>query len=65
VEGEGVIGQQPVIEPGGLHHYVSGSILPTTIGKMEGYYTMIRTETGESFQVRIPAFLLITPYRLN
>jgi ApaG protein len=65
VEGEGVIGQQPVLGPGEVHRYVSGSVIPTSIGKMEGYYIMMRKEDGEEFEVQIPAFLLIAPYMLN
>jgi ApaG protein len=65
VEGEGVVGQQPVIEPGNNHEYVSGCNLKTDIGSMKGSYEMKRVVDGQSFQVNIPEFYLITPYKLN
>jgi len=55
VEGEGVIGQQPVIEPGGAHQYNSFSVLQTFTGTMRGYYLMERSR-GERFKVDIPQF---------
>jgi ApaG protein len=66
VEGDGVIGLQPTLKPGEEHSYVSGSVMPSTIGKMEGYYEMERPGSGgEVIPVNIPPFLLITPYLLN
>ncbi|MFY7908370.1 MAG: Co2+/Mg2+ efflux protein ApaG [Emticicia sp.] len=65
VEGEGVIGVQPVLEPGEIHEYVSGCNLKTTIGKMVGTYLMERLIDGKQFHVEIPEFNLIVPYRLN
>jgi ApaG protein len=65
VEGEGVVGQQPLIEPGENHEYVSGCNLKTDIGTMKGSYEMIRVVDGQKFQVNIPEFQLITPYKLN
>lgn len=65
VEGEGVIGLQPVLEPGETHEYVSGCNLKTTIGKMMGSYLMERLIDGKQFHVEIPQFNLIVPYRLN
>ena len=65
VEGEGVVGQQPVLEPGESHQYVSGCNLKTGIGKMVGYYTMERMVDGREFKVEIPEFVLIVPYKLN
>lgn len=65
VEGEGVVGQQPVLEPGDSHEYVSGCNLKTGIGKMRGTYLMERLVDGEQFQVAIPEFVLIVPYKLN
>lgn len=65
VEGEGVIGLQPVLEPGETHEYVSGCNLKTTIGKMVGTYLMERLIDGKQFHVEIPEFNLIVPYRLN
>jgi ApaG protein len=57
VEGEGVIGQQPVIPPGGAHEYSSYSVLETFEGSMEGTYLMERPG-GIQFSVTIPRFVL-------
>ena len=65
VEGEGVVGQQPVLEPGEAHQYVSGCNLKTNIGKMNGTYLFERLMDGKQFQVSIPDFTLIVPYKLN
>ena len=65
VEGEGVVGQQPLIEPGENHEYVSGCNLKTDIGTMKGSYEMTRVVDGQKFQVNIPEFQLIAPYKLN
>lgn len=55
VDGAGVIGKQPLIEPGNEHVYSSYSVLKTFSGSMEGYYTMERTG-GKRFRVTIPRF---------
>ncbi len=60
VEGEGVVGEQPVIAPGSSHDYVSGCPLSTPQGSMEGYYTF-RTSGGREVQARIPFFPLAAP----
>lgn len=65
VEGEGVVGQQPVIAPGGMHEYVSGCNLQTDMGTMEGTYEMRRLVDNESINVSIPKFSLIAPFKLN
>jgi ApaG protein len=65
VEGEGVVGQQPVIEPGESHEYVSGCNLKTDIGTMKGLYYMRRIVDNDEFKVNIPEFYLIAPYKLN
>ena len=65
VEGEGVVGQQPVIEPGESHQYISGCNLRTSMGKMCGHYVMERMLDGERFEVIIPEFHMIAPFRLN
>ncbi len=57
VEGEGVIGKQPVIPPGTSHDYNSFCILESLEGFMEGTYTMKRTN-GETFRINIPRFVL-------
>ncbi|MFT5914418.1 MAG: ApaG protein [Flammeovirgaceae bacterium] len=65
VEGEGVVGQQPVLEPGQVHSYVSGCNLQTGIGKMNGMYLMERGIDGKRFPVIIPDFSMVVPFRLN
>jgi len=60
VRGEGVVGEQPVIEPGGSYDYVSGCPLETPTGAMEGSYRMVG-EDGTSFDAVIPRFPLIAP----
>jgi ApaG protein len=60
VRGEGVVGEQPVLEPGGSFDYVSGCPLGTPTGMMEGRYFMIAAD-GASFPVDIPRFPLIAP----
>jgi len=65
VEGEGVVGQQPVLEPGDSHQYVSGCNLKSGLGKMRGTYQMERLVDGRTFTVDIPEFTLVVPYRLN
>lgn len=65
VEGEGVVGQQPTLEPGTSHEYVSGCNLQTEMGKMRGTYLMERIVDGKQFSVIIPEFILIAPFKLN
>jgi len=65
VEGDGVVGLQPVIEPGELHEYVSGCNLKSDMGTMEGDYQVMREMDGSLFDVKIPKFMLIAPHRLN
>ena len=65
VEGEGVVGVQPVIEPGHSHEYLSGCNLKTDMGSMKGEYQMTRLIDNALFNVQIPEFYLIAPYRLN
>ncbi|HYV93107.1 MAG TPA: Co2+/Mg2+ efflux protein ApaG [Chitinophagales bacterium] len=65
VEGEGVVGLQPVIEPGKTHQYVSGSHLKTEMGRMHGTYLMERITDGKRFKVNIPEFQLIAPFKMN
>jgi ApaG protein len=57
VEGEGVIGKQPVIDPGATHEYASYSVLETFEGTMEGSYVMQKPDGGQ-FMVVIPRFVL-------
>lgn len=65
VEGEGVVGQQPVMEPGQLHKYVSGCNLKSGIGKMRGTYLMERIVDGKRFEVNIPEFIMVVPFKYN
>jgi ApaG protein len=64
VEGEGVVGEQPVIEPGASFDYVSGCPLATSSGAMQGTYRMVR-EDGAIFDVAIPRFSLFAPAVLH
>ena len=65
VDGEGVVGMQPVIDPGENHEYVSGCNLKTDMGSMKGFYEMKRVVDREVFLVSIPEFYLLTSYKLN
>ena len=58
VEGDGVIGEQPRLEPGQSFSYTSGVIIETETGTMEGSYTM-RRDDGSQFDVAIPMFALV------
>ena len=60
VEGEGVVGEQPIVAPGQSYDYVSGCPLDTPTGAMEGSYQMIGAD-DEIFEARIPRFQLIGP----
>lgn len=64
VEGEGVIGVQPVIGPGEFYEYESACNFRTEMGKMHGYYTMLRSN-GKRMLVNIPEFRMVVPYKLN
>lgn len=61
IEGEGVVGDQPVLQPGAHYEYTSGAPLPTPSGFMVGTYRMEDSD-GQSFVVDIPAFSLDSPY---
>ena len=60
VRGEGVVGEQPVIPPGERFEYTSGVPLSTASGFMTGSYEM-EYETGERFEIEVPAFSLDSP----
>jgi ApaG protein len=60
VAGPGVVGEQPVIEPGDSYEYTSGCPLTTSSGVMMGHYGMV-AEDGERFEAAIPAFSLHLP----
>jgi ApaG protein len=59
VQGDGVVGQEPVIPPGGVHEYESFCVLRGPEGHMEGYYLMERPD-GSRFRADIPRFPLRT-----
>jgi len=61
VMGEGVVGEQPLIQPGETFSYTSGAPLSTPTGFMNGQYKM-EEENGDDFLVDIPAFSLDSPY---
>lgn len=65
IEGEGVVGKQPVIEPNHTHQYISGCQLNTEIGYMSGIYYMEKILDKQVIEVSIPKFRLITPFKLN
>jgi ApaG protein len=64
VRGEGVVGKQPLIEPGTRYQYTSGSMLETPVGSMRGSYRM-RGPDGHEFDAEIPAFTLAQPGVIN
>lgn len=59
VEGNGVVGQQPILEPGDSHSYVSGCNLKSGLGKMKGSYTMEKLFDGKMIEVKVPEFQMI------
>lgn len=65
VQGEGVIGEKPVIKPGETHSYSSGCLLTAPFGAMSGHYNMVNFTTTRKFKVAIPSFKLSAPYALN
>ena len=62
VRGEGVVGEQPTLQPGEAFEYTSGTPLGTPSGIMVGSYEM-KTSGGERFDIKIPAFSLDSPYQ--
>lgn len=65
VEGEGVIGLQPVLAPGDVHSYDSWCPLASPLGSMEGRYLMMNTKTGEEFYAEVPRFQLESTVMMN
>ena len=63
VHGEGVVGETPVLPPGGAFEYTSGTPLPTPSGFMRGLYHMVDLDSAEPFDVAIPAFSLDSPHQ--
>ena len=64
VVGEGVVGEQPYLEPGEAFEYTSGTILETDLGTMRGSYDML-ADDGTRFAAPIPAFTLTVPRTLH
>lgn len=65
VEGEGVVGRQPILYPGDTYEYVSGCNLQSPIGRMDGIYIFQNKKSGKEFEVKIPVFRLEAPEILN
>lgn len=65
VEGEGVIGVQPVINPGESYQYVSGCNLASEIGRMRGDYLFENVYNKKQFSAIIPSFEMLVPFKLN
>ena len=65
VEGEGVVGLQPILEPGQIHQYASYCDLKSELGKMRGQFLMTRTDDSTFFFVPVPEFKMCTPARMN
>lgn len=63
VEGEGVIGEQPILQPGGKHQYSSGCVLVSPFGSMQGHYVM--QTPFQQIEVTIPIFTLNAPFAMN
>jgi ApaG protein len=64
VNGDGVVGEQPVLDPGDAFEYTSGCPLTTPFGSMQGEYRMVSV-LGEQFDVQIPPFVLRVPGSMN
>lgn len=65
VEGEGVVGVQPVIAPQSNYQYISACNLKTEMGRMHGHYILENVMTKRTFSVNIPSFFLEAPLKLN
>lgn len=64
VQGEGVVGEQPTIEPQQSYQYVSGAVVETPVASMQGYYEM-KQANGETYQAPIVPFRLSVPGLIN
>lgn len=64
VHGDGVVGEQPHLQPGEIYRYSSGAMLDTPVGCMQGNYDMI-TDDGVEFEAIIPLFSLTMPQALH
>jgi ApaG protein len=64
VQGEGVVGEKPVLEPGQAYEYTSGCPLTTPFGSMAGHYRMLRAD-GTHFDAEVALFELVQPYAIH
>ena len=64
VQGEGVIGEQPHLQPGEAYQYSSGTVLDTPVGTMQGSYQMV-ADDGQTFEAVIAPFTLAVPNKLH
>ncbi len=65
VDGEGVVGETPVLEPGQKFEYNSGCNLTSDMGYMKGYYTLVNVADKKTIFVEIPQFDLVVPSKMN
>lgn len=65
VEGPGVVGEMPVIQPGDFYMYHSACDLRSPRGTMQGFYSMSKLGDKQTFHVRVPKFKLEVPYSMN
>jgi len=65
VKGIGVVGNQPILEPGDSYEYVSGCNLRSELGKMNGSYLFKKMINDQTFDVKIPEFVMFVPYLQN
>ncbi len=63
VRGPGVVGEQPIIEPGRSFSYTSAAPLAAPSGVMHGAYSMVRTASGAPFDIAVPLFALDSPHQ--
>lgn len=65
VQGDGVVGVQPVITPGTSYQYISGCNLRSEMGKMNGSYLIENVNNKKTFDVIIPSFEMHAPFKMN
>ncbi len=65
VQGDGVIGEQPILHPGASHEYVSWCPFNSEIGMMKGHFTMQRDIDDQLIEVVVPNFTMVATPRLN
>ncbi len=65
VDGEGVVGEQPLLQPGESYQYSSGVALSSPLGSLTGYYDFRNLRTGNSFEVDVPDMNFVADFLLN